>query len=246
MIDQLSSLFGTGRYDSTEAYERHLRRKLREHRGNRDLAFPDAIGSSSVEQFNAQGDAQVAVLRYNGLQDGMSIYHLGCGCGRTAQALKRAGWQGRYIGADVVAGFIAELKRKCAGYEAHVHRTPSIVADSSSLDIVFHWSVFTHIPVEECYLYLEDTYRALKAGGRTVFSFLDLTDPAHYQQTFENRVGWVRRGRPPKLLDTFLHRDWIELWASKLGFEDVQFTDGSDTSSHPATWQTLVSMKKPA
>ena len=79
----------------------------------------------------------------------MSIYDLGCGCGRTAQALQRAGWRGRYIGADIVAEFVSELKRKCPGFEAHVHRRPSIVAGDSSLDIIFHWSVFTHIALEE-------------------------------------------------------------------------------------------------
>lgn len=246
MIDQILGLLGASRYDSTAAYERHLRRKLREHRGNRDLAFADAIGSSSLQEFEAQGDAQVAVLRHNGLQGGMTVYDLGCGCGRTAQALKRANWHGHYIGVDIVAGFVAELQRKCPGYEAYVHRKPSILADPGSLDIVFHWSVFTHIPLEECYLYLEDTHRALKPGGRTVFSFLELSDPAHFRQTFENRVGWVRKGRPPKLLDTFLHRDWIKLWADKLGFGDVRFTDGSDACNHPATWQALVSMTKPA
>lgn len=245
IFDAIFAMLG-GRYNSAAAYERHLRRKLRQHRNDRDLAFADAIGSDTVELFERQGDDQVAVLRHHGLADGMAIYDLGCGCGRTAQALQRAGWSGRYIGADIVSGFIAELKRKCPGYEAHVHRKPSIVAQSASLDIIFHWSVFTHIPLEECFLYLEDSYRSLKPGGKLVFSFLELTNPAHYQQIFENRLGWVRKGRPPKLLDTFLHRDWIVLWADKLGFGEVGFTDGDDHSNHPASWQTLAAMVKPA
>lgn len=246
MLRSLLSTLGRGRYNSPAAYERHLRRKLREHRGNRDLAFADAIGSASIELFNKQGDGQVEVLRYNGLADGMSVYDLGCGCGRTAQALQRAGWRGRYVGADIVEGFISELKRKCPGYEAHVHRKASIVADDSSMDMVFHWSVFTHVPVEECFLYLEDSFRALKPGGKLVFSFLELTEPRHYERIFENRVGWMRRNRPPKLLDTFLHRDWIRIWAGKIGFEEPHFTDGDDHSNHLEMWQTLAAMTKPA
>ena len=237
---------GRGGYNSTAAYERHLRRKLREHRGNRDLAFADAIGSSTIELFNSQGDVQVEVLRHHGLADGMSVYDLGCGCGRTAQALQRAGWRGRYVGADIVEGFVSELKRKCPGFEAHVHRKPSIVADDGSLDMIFHWSVFTHVSVEECFPYLDDSFRALKPGGKLVFSFLELTDAGHYERIFENRLQWLRRNRPPKLLDTFLHRDWIELWASRIGFADPQFTDGDDHSSHPPMWQTLAAMVKPA
>lgn len=245
----LRSLFGPvahGGYNSTSAYSRHLRGKLWLHRKDRDLAFAKAIGSDSVELFESQGDAQVSVLLYYGLEDGMSVYDLGCGCGRTAQALQRSGWKGRYTGADIVSGLIAELKRKCPGYIALVHREPSIVAADSSLDCVFHWSVFTHITPEECFLYMEDSYRALKPGGRHVFSFLEITDPEHYQAIFENRLGRLRRKRKLKLLDTFLHRDWIALWAERIGFQQLEFTNGSDCARHPPMWQTLAVMIKPA
>jgi ubiquinone/menaquinone biosynthesis C-methylase UbiE len=176
----------------------------------------------------------------------MSVYDLGCGCGRTAQALRRAGWQGRYVGADIVEGFVSELKRKCPGFEAHVHREPSIVAEDASVDMLFHWSVFTHVSLEECFLYLEDSFRALKPGGKLVFSFLELTDPSHYDRIFDNRVGRLRRNKRLKLLDTFLHRDWIELWARKIGFGTPEFTAGDDQSSHPQMWQTLAALVKPA
>lgn len=244
-FDRLLAAVGLGGYNSAAAYERHLRSKLRQHRGNRDLAFADAIGSESIELFKNQGDAQVAVLKHHGLVDDMSVYDLGCGCGRTAQALKRAGWQGRYVGADIVQGFVSELKRKCPGFEAHVHREPSIVATDGSIDMLFHWSVFTHVSLEECFLYLEDSFRALKPGGKLVFSFLELTDEGHYQRIFENRVARLRRNKRLKLLDTFLHRDWIALWAEKIGFEEPRFTAGNDQSSHPQMWQTLVALVKP-
>jgi ubiquinone/menaquinone biosynthesis C-methylase UbiE len=244
ILDRVFSSTKAARYNSAAAYERHLRSKLRLYPNDRDLAFADAIGSETLELFRTQGDAQLAVLRYHGLKDGMSIYDLGCGCGRTAQALQRAGWQGRYIGTDIVEGFVSELKRKCPGYEAHVHRMPSIVAEDASLDILFHWSVFTHISPEECFLYLEDSFRALKPGGKLIFSFVELTDHSHYQRIFESRVGRLRRNRDLPLLDTFLHRDWIRLWADKLGFENVDFTNGNDNSKHPETWQAIAAIVK--
>ena len=199
-----------------------------------------------METFVSQGDGHVAVLRHHGLVDGMSVYDLGCGCGRTAQALRRSGWQGRYTGADVVPELLEELALQCPGYSVELNFSPTIVAPDSSLDFVFHWSVFTHIPPEECFLYLQDSFRALKPGGKLVFSFLELTDAAHYQRIFENRLGRLRRERKLKLLDTFLHRDWIALWAEKLGFEEVEFTDGDDDSKHPEMWQSLAAMVKPA
>jgi cyclopropane fatty-acyl-phospholipid synthase-like methyltransferase len=244
IFDRVFNSSKAARYNSAAAYERHLRSKLRLHAGNRDLAYADAIGSETLELFRSQGDAQLAILKHHGLKDGMSIYDLGCGCGRTAQALQRAGWNGHYIGADIVEGLVSELKRKCPGYEAYVHREPSIVAKDASLDILFHWSVFTHISVEECFLYLEDSFRALKPGGKLVFSFVELTDASHYNRIFESRVGRLRRNRDLPLLDTFLHRDWIRLWADKLGFEGVDFTDGNDNSQHPEAWQAIASMMK--
>ena len=79
-----------------------------------------------------------------------------------------------------------------------------------------------------------------------LFSFLELTDPEHYERIFENRLGRVRRNRRLKLMDTFLHRDWISLWAAKIGFAKPTFTDGNDSTQHPAMWQTLAAMTKPA
>jgi SAM-dependent methyltransferase len=246
VFDQILDKMNRGWYNSAAAYQRHLNGRLRFHRNNRDLAFADSIGSESIELFIQQGDDQVAVLKRHGLAEGMSVYDLGCGCGRTAQALQRTGWQGHYIGADIVPDFIFELKRKCPGFEAHVHRRPSIVAEDSSLDIVFHWSVFTHIALEDCFLYLEDSLRALKPGGKLVFSFLELTEPQHFSSVFESRLKRRRMGKSLRLLDTFLHRDWIKLMAEKIGFSEVGFTDGNDDAQHPPMWQTVASMAKPA
>jgi ubiquinone/menaquinone biosynthesis C-methylase UbiE len=245
LFNRIVRRIGAGRYDSAAAYARHLDSKLRLHPTDRDLAFATAIGSETVRWFRKQGNAQVAVLKHHGLRDGMTIYDLGCGCGRTAQALKRNGWQGRYIGADIVDGFIAELKRQCPEYEVHVHREPTIVADDHSLDMLFHWSVFTHISPEECFLYLEDSFRALKPGGHLVFSFLEMSDPNHWP-VFESRLERLRAGKTLKLLDTYLSRDCIEAWAERIGFGGVSFTDGQSTEHHPKMWQTVAAMTRPA
>lgn len=244
LLDRIVRRLRAGRHYPAFAYERHLNSKLRMHSSDRELAFAKAIGSETVRWFRKQGKAQVAVLKHHGLQQGMTIYDLGCGCGRTAQALQRDGWRGRYIGADIVAGFIAELKRRCPAYEAHVHREPTIVAEDESLDMLFHWSVFTHISPEECFLYMEDSFRALRSGGRLIFSFLEMTDTNHWS-IFESRLERLRAKKKLELLDTYLARNWIETWAERIGFERLSFTDGQDTEHHPKMWQTVVAMKKP-
>jgi len=228
---------------SIKAYEKVVANKLRLHRGNRDMGFAASIGALDLETFASQGDGHVAVLHHYGLQDGMSVYDLGCGCGRTSQALERAGWTGRYRGADIIKSLIEQLKRKNPGYDAIVNRELSIVAPDNSLDIVFHWSVFTHLFPEECYVYMADTFRALKPGGKLIFSFLELEDPAH-QPLFRSRARTFSKGKSVVHLDTFLHRDQIRFWARDLGFSEPEFTDGSDGSKFPAFWQALAAMEK--
>lgn len=232
-------------YDSAVAYQNLLDLNLAEHGEDRDLAFAYAIGSVSMELFEQQGDAHVLVLRHRGLQDGMTIYDLGCGCGRTAQALARSGWKGGYIGSDIIQDFITELKAKCPpGYEAFVHRQPTIRAADGSLDMIYHWSVFTHLAPEECFLYLRDSFRAMKPGGKIVFSFLEITEPLH-DVVFDRRVDQTAKGKRLALLDTFLHREWITAWAQKIGFTTPEFTGGADGADHPPFWQTLAYMTKP-
>jgi ubiquinone/menaquinone biosynthesis C-methylase UbiE len=237
------NLGGSSQYDPVAAYQRHLDSKFKLHGSDRDLAFADAIGSISVDLFRMQGDTHVAVLLHHGLQSGMTVFDLGCGCGRTAQALQRSGWKGRYIGTDIIPAFIEELKAKCPGFEGYVNIGPTIRAQDESLDMLYHWSVFTHVPPEECFLYMQESYRALKPGGKMIFSFLEFANPEHWPN-FMTRVRRIEKGKPLNLLDTFLHRDWIALWAEQIGFTQVAFTDGSDATNHPPFWQTLVAMTK--
>lgn len=212
---------------------------------DRSLALAQAIGAATMEGFVSQGDGHVAVLRHHGLVDGMTIYDLGCGCGRTAQALRRLGWQGSYTGADVVPELLEELAIHCPGYETRLNQTLTIAAPDESLDMVFHWSVFTHLYATESYLYMVDTFRALKPGGKLIFSFLEMEEPDHDPVWWKNVQG-VRSGNPAENLDAFLHRDWIRRFARDAGFAAPQFTDGSDSRHHPAFWQSLVAMEKPA
>jgi len=229
---------------SIDDYRRIVRNKLREMPGERALALAQAIGAETMETFVSQGDGHVAVLRQHGLADGMAVYDLGCGCGRTAQALRRLGWHGSYTGADVVPELLEELARRCPGYATVLNVTPTIVAADGSLDMVFHWSVFTHLFPPEAYLYTAEAFRALKPGGRMVFSFLEMEDPAH-DRVWQANLGLLREGKAATQLDAFLHRDWIRRFARDAGFLAPRFTDGADDSNHPPFWQALAVLEKP-
>lgn len=229
---------------SARDYQALVRHKLKAMPESRSLALAQAIGAVTMDDFAAQGDGHVAVLRHHGLRDGMSIYDLGCGCGRTAQALQRAGWTGNYTGADVVPELLEELAARCPEYTTLLHFDPTIAAADESLDVVFHWSVFTHLYPGEAHLFTIDAFRTLKPGGKMVFSFLELEDPAHHRVAQANLVN-LRNGNRPEQLDAFLHRDWIRHFARDAGFAEPQFTDGADGTHHPPFWQALAVLQKP-
>ncbi|WP_313393275.1 class I SAM-dependent methyltransferase [Sphingobium yanoikuyae] len=230
---------------SVRDYRALVRAKLKSLPGDPVLALAQAIGAPTMADFISIGDVHVAVLRYHGLTDGMTVYDLGCGCGRTAQALVRQGWQGQYTGADVVQELIDELARQCPGYDVLLNVTPAIVAPDASLDIVFHWSVFTHLYPGESYLYAVDAFRALKPGGKMIFSFLEMEEPAH-DRVWNANLDHLRAGHPAEHLDAFLHRDWIRRFARDAGFAEAHFTDGLDDTQHPAFWQSLAVLEKAA
>jgi 2-polyprenyl-3-methyl-5-hydroxy-6-metoxy-1,4-benzoquinol methylase len=229
---------------SIRDYQALVRERLRETPQDRRFALARAVGATSMENFETQGDGHVAVLRHHGLVDGMSVYDLGCGCGRTAQALRRSGWTGTYHGADVVPALLEELARQCPGYRTILNYQNTIEAPDASLDLVFHWSVFTHLFPTESFLYTLDAFRALKPGGKMIFSFLELEDSNH-DVVWQSNLKQLRKGKAAEQLDTFLHRDWIRRFARDAGFADPSFTDGFDQTNHPQFWQSLAVMDKP-
>jgi SAM-dependent methyltransferase len=164
---------------SIKDYSRLVRNLIATHPGNLDLAMAKAIGALTLEIYRETGDKQYQVLRRFGLQNGYAIYDLACGSGRTASALRRHDWNGEYRGADIIPDLVDYATRKNPGMQFFVHPDYSIFANDQTQDMIFAWSLFTHLQLEEIFLYAKDCYRALKPGGILVFSFLTLKDQGH-------------------------------------------------------------------
>lgn len=214
-----------------EEYTSHVRNLIAQNPGNIDLAMAQAIGSDSVESFREQGRQHVEILKKFGLRDHMNIYDLACGSGRTASALKEACWVGGYKGADIIPELTEYLNSSCPGFDSFVHRDLTINAIDENLDIVFAWSLFTHLQFEETYLYFLDIFRALKPGGKLIFSFLEFRITSHWT-VFSNRLNQIREGKILNHLDIFLHRDFISEWAHRIGFDDaIVYIDGDDVTA---------------
>jgi SAM-dependent methyltransferase len=208
-------------------YELLVSNLLKQYPNNKELALAQAIGAGTIEEFIYSGDLQVSILQIFGLQNGMFIYDLACGCGRTAQALRRINWKGQYIGADIIKSFIDHLNEKCPDYKGIVHRDLTINSSDNSLDIIYSWSLFTHLHHEEIYLYMLDSFRALKPNGKLIFSFLEHNSDEH-QKIFFKRVEDIKAYKSLVHLDTFLHRDFINQFAYKIGFQNKPiYIDGN-------------------
>jgi len=184
------------------------------------------------------------MLKRFGLANGQTIYDLGCGSGRTAQALGRAGWKGVYKGADIQADAVAFMNKHCPGFPAIVWTELSIDAPAASRDMVYAWSVFTHLMHEETFIYMEDIFRALKPGGMLVFSFLEFETPTHWA-VFEHVIA-SRRAKAQKPADIFLHRDQITDWGRRIGFQPPDYVSGLDAGATSTGFfgQSVAALRK--
>lgn len=218
---------------SIRDYSKLVRELIAAHPDNLDLAMAKAIGAYTLEIYQVSGDKHYHVLRRFGLQDGQAIYDLACGSGRTAAALRRHGWQGQYRGADIIADLVDYAGQKNPGFQFFVHPDYSIHARDATQDIIFSWSLFTHLQLEETFLYARDCHRALKPGGVFVFSFLTLKDHSH-RETFLGRVLALENGVACSHLDMFLDRETVtSMMVDMLGFKLVEFIDANDESATP-------------
>lgn len=214
-------------------YSKLVRNLIASHPDNLDLAMAKAIGALTLDIYKESGDKHFHVLQQLGLQNGHAIYDLACGSGRTAAALTRNGWHGQYRGADIIADLVNYAQTKNPGFEFFVHPDFSINAPDASQDMIYSWSLFTHLQQEEIFLYAKDCHRALKPGGVFVFSFLTLQDNQH-RDLFLTRVAALERGINHVHLDMFLNQETIcTMMVEMLGYQLLGFTAADDAAATP-------------
>ncbi len=207
------------KFHFVEDYEKHVARLIKSY--PIDTAMSLAVGGD----FDAIGAIERDIIFYAGLHDDMSLIDLGCGSGRLASALSASKVKINYLGTDIVQKLLDYAAKKSdRNYKFKLHRELSIPAPSSSVDIVCAFSVFTHLLHHETYIYMQDIYRVLNTGGKLVFSFLEVAEPAHWP-IFERTANNQRNKTTPHL-NSFIERPAIAVWADKLGFSLLEFIDG--------------------
>jgi 2-polyprenyl-3-methyl-5-hydroxy-6-metoxy-1,4-benzoquinol methylase len=187
-----------------------------------DEAMSRAVGGL----FELMGSIETGILLHAGLRDGMRLVDLGCGSGRLASVVGSHA-KISYLGIDVVEDLVqyARTKSPC-DYEFTVHRELTFPCENQSVDMVCAFSVFTHLYLTEVYAYIRDAARVLRPNGVLVFSFLELTQPAHWQ-IFQQTLAAERAGTLPHL-NTFIERPAIEEFAKRAGYRLERFIGATE------------------
>ena len=185
------------------------------------LPEEEAVSHAVGGDYERVGVLEHAVLRNNGLRPDSAVVDVGCGSGRLASQLRR--YPGlRYLGTDVVPALLDYARRKAGRPDFRFERAEGLwlpVADGEA-DFVVFFSVFTHLLHEESYVYLMEAHRALRPGGRAIFSFLEFSVPEAWT-VFDANIAWVRNRTMAGHLNVFMHRQDLRLWAERLGFRET-------------------------
>lgn len=217
-------------------YRRMVRRLMADH--PLDEAMSLAVGGD----YGLVGPGLADLLQGEGLADGMSLFDLGCGSGRLASAL---GGRLRidYLGTDVVPELLAYARTRAPeSFRFVLHTEPTVPAADGGLHMACAFSVFTHLLHEETYLYLSDMRRALRPGGKVVFSFLEFARAQHWP-VFDDTVA-ARREERRGHLNVFIERPVIDLWCARLGFERVRFDPAEPDGGDGWSGQTIAVLRR--
>lgn len=159
----------------------------------RDLAWR----TGRLEHFREVSDQHLSLLAaHAGLASARDVVEIGCGCGRDAIPLiDILPTGGSYLGIDIMAPSIAWAQRAITGRDerfefvhfdvADMQHNPDggdtmqdhrIPRDDGTADLVFLFSVFTHMFPADVAWYLDEFARVLRPGGRVLASVFRLEE----------------------------------------------------------------------
>jgi 2-polyprenyl-3-methyl-5-hydroxy-6-metoxy-1,4-benzoquinol methylase len=201
------------------AYREHVQALLATH--DREQAFRLAVGG----KWESTGHLLVGALVLAGLTPDTELVDVGCGSGRLAASLAPL-WHGEYLGIDVVPDLVDYAREQAfnRSWQFETITRLAIPAGDESKDLVCFFSVFTHLPHEQSFIYLREARRILRTGGRAVVSFLELAEESHWC-VFEATVDSVYDQRHH---NQFVHRDELRTWCDRLGFSIERFIGGQE------------------
>lgn len=190
-------------------------------------------------QLRDAGTATLAMMEgHNILSPDLTVYEIGCGCGRVATALSEYLTAGRYVGVDLSPQYINICKRRAPLGHFHVTDGCSFPLPDSSADLVIEFSIFCHMPLQLVWRWLQETRRVLKPNGTTYLQFHNLKSEQQWDEFAASADGWkfLDLGHPRSVtLDTV-----IALFA-KAGMEILRMEEvDKDAKGEPNSWMVVA------
>lgn len=153
-------------HEFVDAYALHTDKRVRE------TGYKAAVGSG--DNWDSHGDLQRDFLIVMGMKPHHYLLEVGCGTGRLARKVAPFLEVDHYTGVDISA----EAVRSCAALaaaEGWAERRPSFLLREfphRHFDFAWAFSVFIHLPPEECVATLQRVAARLAPDGRFYWSFV--------------------------------------------------------------------------
>ena len=172
------------------------------------------------------------------LEKGSRVLDFGCGCGRTIKWLMRDHPDVKFYGCDVDAEAVRWCRGNLGAGSFHVNEpTPPLPYESAFFDVIYCFSVFTHLDETMQGTWLEELCRIVKPNGLFIMTVhgsnaaMNLTPSERSElQTsgFIHKTSPKLRGLVPEWYHTTWHSR-VYITAKLLGFfEKVSYVEIAD------------------
>jgi SAM-dependent methyltransferase len=216
------------------------------------LPLPPARLRAQVGPLHADADFFLQSGRHNAdlirdvlREDGSTVEELdvlldwGCGCGRVLRH-----WSGlqrtRVLGCDITPKMVEWCNDHLPFAEATLNElSPPLPYDDSTVDLVYAFSVMTHLSEELQRAWVEECRRVLKPGGYLLFSTLGeyfvsrnrLSEDERRSFDLGNLVVLYERSSGTSLCSAYHPREFVDRELAE-GFDVVSFRPAADDGRH--------------
>jgi len=184
-------------------------------------------GASSQRWFSERGQADATrfsalAARHDGdLASGLTVLDFGCGCGRIARWLAPVVTAGRgaFHGSDYNPRLVDWCEANLDGRYGVNRLKPPLRLDSAAFDLVYAYSVLTHLREGVARDWLGELARVLKPGGLALVTFHDET----YAETCGPEGLAERLAQSPYVVlnDSLQGSNYMSAWTTRAHFTQM-------------------------